>query len=203
MPPGRRLACAALVVALASLGLYAQEPATLSTALTDLISDARGLPSEFAADALIRLSGSSRLSPAIQRELLEEAFMRAYAAPADYRRSTTMSLRPESRQTAQQLAYDTGLTRLTLQVRAAQLLAFTDAPRARELFEWIDVALAPAERAAGRCPRRAALQPETGRSDLPRKRRPLDRGRQRARSTRLLLRQPRHRLARSRPAAGG
>jgi hypothetical protein len=143
MPPGRWLACAALVVALARFGLYAQEPATLSVALTDLISDARGLPPEFAADALIRLSGSSQLSPAIRRELLDEAFMRAFAAHDPYRRSTTVSLQPESRQSAQRLAYDTGLTRLTLQVRAAQLLAFTDAPRARELFEWIDLALAP------------------------------------------------------------
>src|SRR5439155_13797902 len=143
MPPGRGLACAALVVALASLGMYAQEPATLSAALTDLISDARGLPSEFAADALIRLSGSSRLSPAIRRELLEEAFMRAYAAPADYRRSTTMSLRPDSRQSAQQLAYDTGLTRLTLQARTSQMMAFTDSPRALELHDMNELTVAP------------------------------------------------------------
>jgi hypothetical protein len=143
MPPGRWLVCAALVAAVASLGLYAEEPAALPADLTTLIADARGLPSEFAADTLIRLSGLSRLSPAIRRELLEEAFMRAYAAHEDYRRSTTTSLQPESRQSAQRLAFDTGLTRLTLQARAAQLLAFTDAPRARELFDWIDLKLAP------------------------------------------------------------
>jgi hypothetical protein len=143
MPPGRRLVCAALVAAITGLSLSAQEPATLSPDLRDLISDARGLPSEFAADALIRLSGSSRLTPAMRRELLDEAFMRAYGAYDGYRRSTTASLQPESRQSAQRLAHDTGLTRLTLQVRAAQLLAFTDAARARELFDWIDLNLAP------------------------------------------------------------
>jgi hypothetical protein len=143
MPPGRWLVCAAMVVAAAGAGLRGDEQSSLSSDFRDLVSDARGLPPDFAADALIRLSGSSRLTDAMRRELLDEAFMRAYAVYDDYRRSTTALLRPESRQSAQRLAYDTGLTRLTLQVRAAQLMAFTDPLRARELFDWIDLSLAP------------------------------------------------------------
>jgi hypothetical protein len=143
MPPGRRLVCAAMVVAASSLGLSGQERPALSSDFNTLVADARGLPADFSADALIRLSGSSRITPASRRDLLEEAYMRAYATYDDHRRSTTGSLQPESRQSAQRSAYDSGLTRLTLQIRAAQLLAFTDAARARELFEWIDLNLEP------------------------------------------------------------
>ena len=62
----------------------------------------------------------SQLTTALRRELLEEAFVRAHAAHDASRRSSTASLQPESRQSAQQLAYDTGLTRLTLQARARE-----------------------------------------------------------------------------------
>ena len=142
MRPARTMVCAAMAIA-AALSVRAHADVTPRRDVNDLISEARGLPAEFAADALIRLSGSSRLTPALRRELLDEAFMRAYAAHDPSRRSSTASLQPESRQSAQRLAYETGLTRLTLQARAAQLLAFTDGPRARELFEWIDLDLAP------------------------------------------------------------
>jgi hypothetical protein len=143
MPPGRWLVCAAMVAAAAGLGVRGQEQSSLSSDFRELVSDARGLPPEFAADALIRLSGSSQVTTSMRRELLNEAFMRAYAAYDDYRRSTTAILRPESRQSALRLAYDTGLTRLTLQARATQLMTFTDPQRARELFDWIELNLAP------------------------------------------------------------
>lgn len=145
MPPGRWLVCAAMVAAAAGVGLHGQDSSSLSRDFRDLVADARGLPLEFAASALIRLSGSSRASNQLRRDLLDEAFMRAYGAYDDHRRSTTAPLQPESRQSAERLAYDTGLTRLTLQVRAAQLMAFTDPARARELFEWIDLNLAPGQ----------------------------------------------------------
>ena len=110
----------------------------------ELIAEARAMPAEFASDVLIRLSGLPALTPAVRRDLLDEAFMRAYAAYDASRRSSTASLQPESRQSAQRFAYDSGLTRLTLQARAAQRLASIDGAHARELFEWIDVNLAPA-----------------------------------------------------------
>ncbi len=146
MPPGRWLVCAAMVVAAAGAALRGQDSSSLSRDFRDLVADAKGLPPEFAANALIRLSGSPRASNQLRRDLLDEAFMRAYGAYDDHRLSTTAPLQPESRQSAQRLAYDTGLTRLTLQVRATQLMAFTDPARARELFDWIELNLAP-----GRC----------------------------------------------------
>ena len=114
-------------------------------ALRALAFDANNLPSEFSADALIRIAGSGRVTDrAWQRELLDAAFMRAYGAQEQYRRSTTQPLPPDSRQGANRLAYDASITRVSLQIRAVQLMAFVDPARARELFEWIDLNLAPA-----------------------------------------------------------
>jgi hypothetical protein len=142
MRPARVMAPAVIAIAALLVRLHADVPRP--SVPGELIAQARGLPAEFAADALIRLSGSPALTPASRRELLDEAFMRAYSAHDASRRSSTASLQPESRQSAERFAYDSGLTRLTLQARAAQLLAFVDGGRARELFEWIDPALAPA-----------------------------------------------------------
>ena len=97
-----------------------------------------------AADVMIRLAGSARVAdPAWRRELLDEAFMRAYGAQEQYRRSSGQPIPPDSRQGAQFLAFATALTRVSLQVRVSQLMAFTDPTRARELFEWIDLNLSP------------------------------------------------------------
>lgn len=113
-------------------------------ALLALVDQAAASPPEFAADALLRIASSSRIvDPVWRRELLNEAFMRAYGVREQYRRGSTQPLPADTRQGAQQLAYLTSLTRVSLQVRAAQLMAFADAERARELFEWIDLNLAP------------------------------------------------------------
>ena len=77
-----------------------------------------------------------------RRELLDKAYMRAYGAPEQYRRATTQQVPPDSRQGAQLFAYATALTRVTLQIRAVELMAFVDPEHARELFEWIDLNLA-------------------------------------------------------------
>ena len=68
--------------------------------------------------------------------------MRAYAAGDAYRR-VAVPPPPDSRRAAQSLASDAALTRVSLQVRATQLMAFVDPARARELFEWIDLDLVP------------------------------------------------------------
>ena len=139
--------CAAIVAGVVVVG--AQEPARAVPAVRDPIievfaSDAAALPSEFAADVMIRLAGSARVAdPAWRRELLDEAYMRAYGSQEQYRRSSSQPIPPDSRQGAQFLAFATALTRVSLQVRAAQLMAFTDPARARELFEWIDLNLSP------------------------------------------------------------
>ena len=69
--------------------------------------------------------------------------MRAYGAQEQYRRSSAQPIPPDSRQGAQFLALATALTRVSLQVRVSQLMAFTDPTRARELFEWIELNLSP------------------------------------------------------------
>ena len=126
-----------------STSIAAQERKPRDPALEAIAADARTAPPEFAADLLLRLSTSSKvLHPEWRRELLEEAYMLAYGAPEPYRR-LAVSIPIDSRQSATARASDTALTRLSLQVRAAQLMAYVDPPRARELFEWIDLNLEP------------------------------------------------------------
>jgi hypothetical protein len=143
----------AVVLVCAALGLgavlNAQGPGERRTpprrdfTIETLVADAAIIPPEFGADALIRISSLPRVDAAWRRELLEDAYMRAYAAPEQYRRATTRQLPSDSRQGAQAFAYATAPTRVTLQVRAVELMAFVDPLRARDLFEWIDLNLAP------------------------------------------------------------
>src|SRR5665213_4575847 len=68
--------------------------------LQALVSDAMSAPPEFAADILIRASQSSAITDdRWRRELLEEAFMRAYDAQQDYRRASS-PVSPDTRQGA-------------------------------------------------------------------------------------------------------
>jgi hypothetical protein len=142
-----RIACAAMVAAVATLVVRAQEhPESVSRdagEISVLVADAGALPPEFAAAAFLRISASPLVTPTLRRELLEEAFLRAYGAQEAYRRSSTLIIPPDTRQGSQQFAYDTGLTRVSLQLRAIQMLAGVDPERARDLFEWIEVHPAP------------------------------------------------------------
>jgi hypothetical protein len=118
----------------------AQAPLKRDPALQTLANDAAALPPELAADALIRIASSARVtSNSWKHELLTEAFFKAYAAREAYRRSTPQAIPQETRQGAELLASAMSLNRVSLQVRAAQLMAFVDQRRARELFEWIDL----------------------------------------------------------------
>ena len=138
------LVCAA-IVASAGLPIRAQEFPPRDPNIQSLVDAAASVPPEFAADALIRLSGSPKITEdAWRRELLDEAFFRAYGAQEQYRRSALQPVPPDSRQGANDLASATALNRVSLQVRAAQLMAFVDPARAHELFEWIDLNLEPA-----------------------------------------------------------
>ena len=133
-----------LVIAIAvSTSTAAQERKPRDPRIEAIAADARAAPPEFAADLLLRLSTSSKVLQAEwRRELLEEAYMLAYGAPEPYRR-LAVSIPIDSRQSATARGSDTALTRVSLQVRAAQLMAYVDPPRARELFEWIDLDLEP------------------------------------------------------------
>ena len=112
----------------------------------DLKNDASALPSEFAADLLIRLAGSPAIEdPGEKRSLLDSAFMRAYGAQEPYKRAAPPPQTPvDSRAGGFTRAYATGLDVLTLQLRATMAMVPVDPARARELFEWIDFYLPPA-----------------------------------------------------------
>lgn len=106
--------------------------------IADLVAEAAAAPAEFSADVLIRAASTGKVDRAWKRELLDGAFMRAYGAQQEYRRTSTL-VSPDTRQGADALASDTPLNRITLQVRAAEAMAAVDPARARELFEWINV----------------------------------------------------------------
>jgi hypothetical protein len=127
------------VTVLSAGRLQAQAPARGTAAIAELAADAGALPPEFAADALIRIAGSGRIASAARvREMLEDAFMRAYGAHDEYRLGAH-PLPLDSRQGSDLLASEAALTRISLQTRAVRLLAAIDPERARELFGWIDL----------------------------------------------------------------
>jgi hypothetical protein len=136
-----RVCCATLMLAVTLEG-QDQRPRH-DAAIEFLEADAASLPPEFESDVLIRLSQLSKVDRAWRLEMLDTAYVRAYAAPEQYRRSTSQQIPPDSRQGAQLFAYTTALTRITLQLRAVQLMARIDPLHARDLFEWIELNLAP------------------------------------------------------------
>lgn len=127
--------CACLTIA-AAASVSAQAPPAGQSSLERLIVDARHAPPEFEADALLRIAVSRALTDRRRLEILNEAFQRAYGARESYRR-ISYGVPTDSRQGAQALTYDSRLTRVSLQVRATQMMAIVDPRRARELFEWI------------------------------------------------------------------
>jgi len=132
-----------LMAAAIALAAVRQAPARANRAIDLLIDDASVAPAEFAADALIRIATSGQVADRGRRAaLLEEAFLRAYVAQLPYRRITA-GAPPDSRQGAEVRAGETGLTRVSLQLRAVQALAPCAPERARELFGWIDLDLVP------------------------------------------------------------
>jgi hypothetical protein len=136
----------ALLVSAAPLASAANAPARRDPAIVSLASDAAAAPSEFSADTLIRIAGSARVTDrAWKRQLLDDAFVAAYGAVVPYRRTSPPAWVPrDSRQGAQMQAEDAPITRVSLQTRAAQLMATIAPDRARELFEWIDLGVTSA-----------------------------------------------------------
>src|SRR5436190_1634322 len=109
-----RALIATLAVA-AALGVGQDEVASIRqgrirTDIEDLVAEARTLPAEFSADALIRIATSPAVPDrAARRDLLQTAFLRAYTAQEPYRRIAG-TLRQDTRQTADVRAGETGLT---------------------------------------------------------------------------------------------
>ncbi|HMB79769.1 MAG TPA: hypothetical protein VKI43_06865 [Vicinamibacterales bacterium] len=138
------LICAAMAGggALQAQGL-SKAPPRRDPAIEILVADAAIVPPEFSSDLLIRIASLPKVDQAWRRELLDDAYMRAYGAPQQYRLATNEQIPPDSRQGAEVFANVTALTRVTLQIRVVQLMAFVDRAHARDLFEWIDLNLAP------------------------------------------------------------
>jgi len=132
------VACAAgsAVVLAGQAPATGNDPPPRDRLLQTLALDAAGIPAEFEADALLRIARASAVDNAWRRELIDDAFMRAYAAQEPYRRSA-YGVPPNSRQGAMQAGFDSHLTQVSLQVRAVQMMALVDGAHARELFQWI------------------------------------------------------------------
>ncbi|MFI5178632.1 MAG: hypothetical protein ACHQO8_08715 [Vicinamibacterales bacterium] len=130
------------VAVLTAAPAFAQEAPRRDRDLETLVIDAKKTPPEFSADALIRISQMPKVDDAWRKELLNEAFLRAYGAQEPYRR-TSFGIPMDSRQWAQASALDSPMTRIGLQTRATQLMALVDRARAREIFEWIETNVEP------------------------------------------------------------
>lgn len=132
-----------LLLAVATTSLSAQNAPPRRTALEAIVREADTVPPEFGADILIRAAqAAGRIDVAWERDLLDEAFRRAYSAQQPYRR-TSAPLPPDTRQHAEAIAADTPLDTLSLQVRVVQLMRLLHPVHARELFEWIALSVEP------------------------------------------------------------
>ena len=78
-----------------------QSPPRRDQTIELLVADAASVPPEFEADVLLRISSLPKVDKEWRRELPDTAFMRAYAAPEQHRRSTTQEIPPDSPQGAQ------------------------------------------------------------------------------------------------------
>src|SRR5262245_50188039 len=110
------IACA-IAAAVATPMLRADAPPPRDAVIRALAADTDLVAPDFAADALIRLSTSSRITdPAWRLELLDQAFDRSYAAQESYRRASPHGvIPPDSRQGAALFAYEPALNRVSLQ----------------------------------------------------------------------------------------
>jgi hypothetical protein len=103
--------------------------------ITELINDARGVPAEFAADALIRIATSNKITNQEQkRALLEEAFRLASGAQQPLRRVSLPGSLVDTRSGYLSRAYERKLDTLSLQARAVKALMAVDKNLARQLF---------------------------------------------------------------------
>ena len=140
--------CAALLAIAADVSAQTAVPSPRprrDAAIEAVAATAVSLPPELAADVLLRIASSPRVTDREwKRELLTEAFFRAYSAREPYRQSTAQTVAPDTADGARLFAYATSLNRVSLQARAAQMMALVDGPSARELFQWIDLDLSPA-----------------------------------------------------------
>jgi len=110
----------------------------LPTEIEALIEDARVAPAEFAADALLRIAESGKITHRDwRRDLLEEAFRLAAGAQHQMKRSYLSGSNVDTRTGYLSVAFDLKLDALSLRCRAVRALLAVDKQKARELFSEI------------------------------------------------------------------
>src|SRR5882762_7660939 len=127
------VASVGLAIAVAGLGAAFQSRSDgrprRDPVLEELVTATSSVQPEFAADILIRIGTSQKMSdPEWKRELLEQAFRRAAAAHEAHRRAAIL-LAPDTRQGALMQAYDTRLDRVSLQSRVVLAMLPLDPDR--------------------------------------------------------------------------
>jgi hypothetical protein len=104
-----------------------------SAEIESAIDMAHGAPSEFAADALLRIAALDPLDSARRIHLIEEAFSRAAEAQQPFKRRSAVQ-RISSNAGFLDRAFGQDLDALSLRTRAVQAMLPLDAGKARQLF---------------------------------------------------------------------
>jgi hypothetical protein len=99
------------------------------------VNQVRTAPPEIAADLLLRISGSERLSDKVSRiELIEEAFHLASRAKQPFKRKALSGNVVDTQTGYLSKAFGLGLDGLSLQCRAIKMMLALDKQKARTLF---------------------------------------------------------------------
>lgn len=125
-----RRACLLLLAA-----VLLAEPPKLPEPYQSLVELAHAAPPEFAADALLRVSESGKITDrAARRDLIEQAFRLSGSAKFPVRMRGAPGSTTDTRSGYLSLAYDLKLDSLSLESRAVEDLLLVDPAKARELF---------------------------------------------------------------------
>ncbi len=139
--------CAQCLLLLVVPAAAQRKPAARPVELEALVVDARAVPAEYAADVLLRLVESGKVTErAWQRALLEEAFRTAGGAQNAIKRRIAPGLTyAYTREDYEARAYQLNLDTMSLRLRAVNALLKVDKRKARELFTELPTkpALAP------------------------------------------------------------
>ena len=117
----------------ALLACLVQAAAAPPSEIDVLIDQARSLPGEFAADGLIRIAGSEKLSTERKIELLGQAYERAAEAQQPFKRHAGVNP-PGYAAGFINRAYDQELDGLSLRLRAIEAMLPLDGRRARQML---------------------------------------------------------------------
>lgn len=117
-------------------GMLTAEPVHLPEPYQSLVDLAQAAPPEFAADALLRIVESGKITDrGAKHDLVEQAFQLAATANFTVRMRGVAGTTTDTRSGFLSRAYDLKLDALSLQTRAVRDMLAIDAARARALFQ--------------------------------------------------------------------